>query len=396
MSLRPFLRSVLVLLILIGVASASLTAPTTHSVGYKIWGKWWDMMGENGIRNGTIGGAGNVILLPLNIESCVGNAKALQWNLTNWTCVSLNGMTLNGSTFQNSTIINTTIFNATSIQGNGSGVYSLNASNLTGIFLSSSYGAGIYAVNISDFNPAVNATMDRNVSNLTGIVSIASGGTGATTAAQAISNLGTIPMSQTTFQELVLGSYILFDDMDDNPSVISNRTDRGTLVTTNTLENNLYALKYRPNWTQISGTSHIINGQLLLNETGESVQLASNQSIGTWEFDVTIEDSTNNYAIHFMHVSDSNYNGFLIQGQLNTISLLSNGAAILNINYNIIAEKNRYKVTRDRAGNFDIWINGILMGSVLNTDATTSNLIQIINTGDASNHIMKVDNIKIY
>lgn len=94
MSSRKYILAVLVIGALISSAYAGLTAPTTYSVGYKMWSKYWDMMGENGIMNGTIGGVGKNVTFLDSSGSALGTAKYTIINVTQNYTIANSSMTL--------------------------------------------------------------------------------------------------------------------------------------------------------------------------------------------------------------------------------------------------------------------------------------------------------------
>lgn len=172
MSLKSFIFTLLVLFLLTGVASASLIAPTTNSKGYNLWGTWWDMKGENGLRNGTLGGVGN------NVTFLDGSGITFLPLSGTTSDLDMNGKNITNVLTINSTQVNVTTFNATNMAGNGSGIDSLNASNLTGS-VSAVNGSALFGLNMSNATTCrgnVTCTYNANgsvsldaVSNLTAI-----------------------------------------------------------------------------------------------------------------------------------------------------------------------------------------------------------------------------------
>lgn len=111
-TITRYLFAFLIIAIVVSTANAGTTAPTTWHPGHKLWGTWWDLMGEIGIVNGTIGGEGKNITLSYAI---------------------IKDSTLQNVTIQNGTSINVTTINATNFQGDGSRISNLNLSNVTGL-----------------------------------------------------------------------------------------------------------------------------------------------------------------------------------------------------------------------------------------------------------------------
>ncbi len=99
---RKFVSAILILVLLAGTAGAENTAPSTYSVGYNLWSHYWDFRGNTGAVNGTIGGFG----LPMFF---IGNGSGLSSlnasNLTNLQTVYKdapqigNGVTTNFTTY---------------------------------------------------------------------------------------------------------------------------------------------------------------------------------------------------------------------------------------------------------------------------------------------------------
>ena len=91
---KSLFTAILVFIITIAVVSATLSAPTSYSRGYKLYGTYWDFMGELGLRNGTLD---NMSFEPLNTS-----AKSTAIVLFNYSAGTMVGFEKN-ITFANET-----------------------------------------------------------------------------------------------------------------------------------------------------------------------------------------------------------------------------------------------------------------------------------------------------
>lgn len=126
MANRSLILLFLIIVLAIPLAGADLPAPSIWHYGFKLWGNFLDMWGENGVRNGTIGGVNNNVTFL--------DSNGVQFLSRSGTTVDLdmNNKNITNVRIINSTEVNVTTFNATSISGNGSGIFSLNGDNITG------------------------------------------------------------------------------------------------------------------------------------------------------------------------------------------------------------------------------------------------------------------------
>ena len=195
--------------------------------------------------------------------------------------------------------------------------------------------------------------------------------------------------SKTGFTNGIHISEIL-DDWNDNKI-----TSRDNAATTETGFTDRFGKIFRPEWSQVSGTTTVSNGRIVLNENNEKIQTSSTQVTGTWEYDFQL-DSTGGgdyeAILQFMHDGTDYYQLSVMDD--GHIDLQKTGSHLTTPSWSVDTDTHTLKLTRDSSGNMEIFLDGASLSTTTNNDITSSSNMYISNGNNSETSY--VDNLKVY
>lgn len=172
--------------------------------------------------------------------------------------------------------------------------------------------------------------------------------------------------------------YELYDDWDDNK--LSGRAKKLKMKNSKVV----FAYKFRPEWSVVSGTPTVSNGRLYLDNDSQ-LQIPSDFAVGTWRFKFEWTDSaaadTSQCRIKFMYVDADNAYYFqtdaVLSSSHNGLKKIVGGSITDLIMFGVDLGEHTIKITRDSSGNFEIFYDGASQGTTTDTDITSTNYFNI-------------------
>jgi len=190
----------------------------------------------------------------------------------------------------------------------------------------------------------------------------------------------------------------LFDDFDDNKLTNRDRrydvalympTDWGEVVTSSL---------YRPDWETVQGTPYVENGVVRL--TGyATIQTPSDEAYGEWEIDMRLTqiDVLVYGWFRFIFIDEDNfYELWYSSESTNNVKIykLVGGTSYTNVVSTVTPDTDRHtlKVTRDESDKFEVFLDGVSLGTYTSTDLPTCSYIQLRAAGGNG---VEFDNLKV-
>ena len=189
--------------------------------------------------------------------------------------------------------------------------------------------------------------------------------------------------------------YAIHDDWADSKLV---SRDNRTTTAADVLGANEFAQKFRPEWTTVTGSPTAAGGKLVLDAISEEVSTPSTPTVGTWEADRSgALAGITSMVFLIMHNGGTTFqNSYFIQQQYpeNYIYFAYESTDLISTAYSWDTANHTWKATRDASGNFEIFIDGVSKGTVLNTTMTVSATLGFMMKNADGDH--SIDNLKVY
>lgn len=196
--------------------------------------------------------------------------------------------------------------------------------------------------------------------------------------------------------------YYIYDDWNENKLTV-NRGHYFTAAGGAVGRTGFTPFLKRPKWTAISGTWDASGRTLQSTSTGANVHIGTPSTFitGTWEWDGKIDSIAANYYHFewFVYIDADNYMQMYIYRFGDTFRLSKTVAtvttAIINGTYTVGTAWHTFKVTRDVAGNWEIFVDGVSKGTVNDTDITSCVQCALGLKQAAASKVHK-DNLRLY
>lgn len=161
----------------------------------------------------------------------------------------------------------------------------------------------------------------------------------------------------------------------------------------------------RPEWTILTGATWDPSGEELVVSDAGAVEIStpSTFTVGTWEIDMKLDSlaADNDCRLYFMRIDDDNW--YVVATNRSAgdgCRLMKFVAAALTIIIDPVLTTNAnyhaFKVTRDGAGNFELFYDDVSQGVVIDVSHTTTNNMILRHDGNTAAQSGRFDNLKVY